>query len=74
MINMPRNVSNPLRRGTPKPKVGEVAKVIGSEGPFPMNEFVEVLSKQSGGQYLVESLITGVVATVKGSCLLPAKN
>lgn len=54
--------------------MGEVAKVIGGDGPFPMNEFVEVLSKQSGGQYLVESLITGVVATVKGSCLLPAKN
>ena len=54
--------------------MGELAKVIGGEGPFPMNEFVEVLSKQSGGQYLVESLITGVVATVKGSYLLPAKN
>jgi len=70
---MPRNVSNPLKRGTPKPKVGEVGKIIEQTEVFSLNEFVEVLSKQSGGLYVVESLITGEVGTVKGE-LLSATN
>ncbi len=70
---MPRNISNPLRRGAPKPKVGEVGKIIQQTEVFSMNEFVEVLGKQSGGMYLVQSLITGETDTVKGE-LLSATN
>lgn len=65
---MPRNISNPLRRGAPKPKVGEVGKIIEQTEVFSMNEFVEVLGKQSG-MYVVQSLITGEVDTVKGEIL-----
>mgnify|MGYP005701622461 CR=1 FL=1 len=69
---MPRNISNPLRRGTPKPKVGEVGKIIEQTDVFSMNEFVEVLGK-SGLTYTVQSLITGEIGTVKGD-LLSATN
>jgi predicted nucleotide-binding protein (sugar kinase/HSP70/actin superfamily) len=69
---MPRNISNPLRRGAPKPKVGEVGKIIEQTDVFSMNEFVEVLGK-SGLTYTVQSLITGEIGTVKGD-LLSATN
>tara|TARA_A200000159_G_scaffold97449_1_gene90305 strand:+ start:963 stop:1181 length:219 start_codon:yes stop_codon:yes gene_type:complete len=68
MCDMPRNVSSPFKKGTKKPKVGDVGKFIGDHPSFSPNEFVEVLSKH-GSQYTVESLISGNVDTVDGDML-----
>lgn len=65
---MPRNVSSPLKKGTKKPKVGDIGKFIGDHPSFSTNEFVEVLSKH-GKQYTVESLVSGNVETVDGDML-----
>ena len=65
---MPRNISSPFKKGTKKPKVGEVGRFVGEHESFTFNEFVEVLAKQ-GNEYTVESLITGIVAIVDAETL-----
>ena len=57
-----------VKKGTKKPKVGDIGKFIGDHPSFSTNEFVEVLSKY-GKQYTVESLVSGNVETVDGDML-----